>query len=51
VESLIEYKGKKYVTGKVKHTGREHKDLILEGYYEVYPNTSVRSFTITGDID
>jgi len=40
-----------YVTGKVSHSGREHADLILKGWYVAVPNTSTKSFTITGDID
>lgn len=40
-----------FVTGKVSHTGREHADLILTGWYVAYPNTATESFTITGDID
>lgn len=40
-----------YVTGKISHTGREHKDLKLKTWFRVVPNTSVRSFTIRGDVD
>lgn len=39
------------VTGKISHSGREHKDLVLKGWYKCVPNTSTKSFTITGDID
>lgn len=41
----------KYVTGKVSHSGREHADLILKGWFEAVPNTSIQSFTLTGDVD
>lgn len=41
----------KYVSGKIEHSGREHADLVLKGWYKPVPNTSVQSFTITGDID
>lgn len=40
-----------YVTGTVKHEGREHADLRLKGWYIAVPNTSIGSFTITGDVD
>lgn len=39
------------VTGKISHTGREHADLILKGWYLAIPNTATRSVTVTGDID
>jgi hypothetical protein len=42
---------KSYVTGKITHSGREHKPIELKGWYEVVPNTAIGSFTITGDID
>jgi len=40
-----------YVSGTVSHTGREHKDLELKGWYRAIPNTAQNSWTITGDID
>jgi hypothetical protein len=43
--------GKSYVTGKIEHSGREHKDMVLEGWHIAMPNTAIDSFTITGDID
>lgn len=39
------------VTGTVKHSGREHAALLLKQWYKAVPNTSTRSFTITGDVD
>jgi hypothetical protein len=40
------------VSGFVEHQGREHKNLDLtDGWYKPVPNTAVRSFTITGDVD
>lgn len=40
------------VSGLVTHAGREHKDLnLVDGWYKPVPNTAVRSFTITGDVD
>lgn len=39
------------VTGRVEHSGREHAALVLKGWFKPVPNTSVRSFTITGDVD
>lgn len=40
-----------YATGMVSHSGREHAELQLKGWYQAVPNTSVASFTITGDVD
>ena len=40
-----------FVTGRVTHSGREHADLVLKGWYRAIPNTATESFTITGDID
>ena len=40
------------VSGFVKHQGREHLDLDLTiGWWRPVPNTAVKAFTITGDID
>lgn len=40
------------VSGFVKHFGREHRDLDLTlGWYRPIPNTAVKAFTVTGDID
>jgi hypothetical protein len=51
VESFIEREGEKFVMGKISHTGREHKDIILDSWHVVYPNTAIGSFTLSGDID
>lgn len=49
---FINSEGVAFVTGKIEHSGREHNDLILKGWYRAIPNTSFdKSFTITGDID
>lgn len=40
-----------YVKGKVSHQGREHEDLILEGWHIAVPNTSVQSWQLDGNID
>lgn len=41
-----------YVSGFVKHQGREHLDTDLtSGWWKPVPNTAVKAFTITGDID
>jgi hypothetical protein len=41
-----------YVTGVVQHSGREHADLKLVGWYRAVPNTAFdKSFTIQGDVD
>ncbi len=42
---------KHFVSGVMSHTGREHKELILESWYLAVPNTSSNSFQISGDID
>jgi hypothetical protein len=39
------------VTGKVEHSGREHAELKLDGWFKPVPNTATKSFTIKGDID
>ena len=43
--------GISYVKGKVSHSGREHADIVLDGWHIALPNTAIDSFTITGDID
>lgn len=43
--------GELYVSGTVVHSGREHGDLHLEGWWTVVPNTAVKSVTIQGKID
>ncbi len=40
-----------YVTGRVRHTGREHADLMLKGFWIAVPNTATDSWQISGDID
>lgn len=41
-----------YVSGFVKHQGREHLDTDLtSGWWKPVPNTAVKAFTISGDID
>jgi len=51
VECGLQVQGKTFCTGTVKHEGREHADLRLNKWHVVFPNTSIRSFTITGDVD
>lgn len=46
-----EIDGNHYVKGLVQHTGREHRDITLKGWYRAVPNTATKSFTIEGDID
>lgn len=43
--------GGQVVTGYVEHSGREHAKLMLDGWFRPVPNTSVQSFTLTGDVD
>lgn len=40
-----------FVSGRCEHSGREHATLILKGWFKAVPNTSVQSFTLTGDVD
>ena len=40
-----------YVRGKVTHSGREHAALMLKTWHKAVANTSMASFTITGDVD
>jgi hypothetical protein len=41
-----------FVSGFVKHQGREHLDTDLtSGWWRPVPNTAVKAFTISGDID
>ena len=52
VQRLLKQGKTTYASGLVKHSGREHKDLNLgKDWYKVVPNTSIKNFTITGDID
>jgi hypothetical protein len=49
---MFAFHGKEiYVKGLVEHSGREHEPILLKQWCRAIPNTSVRSFTITGDID
>ena len=50
-EKLVVLNGINYVKGWIKHTGREHEPINLEKWYIAIPNTAVKSFTITGNID
>lgn len=40
-----------FVKGLVRHTGREHEDLMLKTWCKPVPNTAIKSFTISGDVD
>jgi len=40
-----------YVSGRMTHSGREHHDLDLVGWYKPIPNTATKSFTIEGNVD
>ncbi|MBF0553236.1 MAG: hypothetical protein HQK96_01620 [Nitrospirae bacterium] len=51
VEFCVQFGKTNCCKGKVQHTGREHADLILKEWHTAVPNTAVKSFTITGDID
>lgn len=51
VEMGVTIKEVTYVKGKVSHDGREHEDLILEGWHIAIPNTSIQSWQLDGKID
>lgn len=51
VERFVELEGKHFVSGVIHHTGREHEDLDLRSFHLAVPNTSITSWTITGDLD
>lgn len=51
VERYVKDGDNTYVNGTVSQTRREHKDLNLLGWYKVFPNRAVKSFTIRGEID
>ena len=52
VEYLWNNEGVSLVKGKVEHTGREHEDLNLRSVWHIaIPNTAIKSFTISGNID
>lgn len=51
VETMVEHDALHYVAGKLEHTGREHKELILKDFYLAVPNTATKSWTIVGDVD
>jgi hypothetical protein len=39
------------VLGTVTHSGREHEPVELKKWCLAVPNTSVKSWTIRGDVD
>lgn len=51
VETFVEISGNYFCKGIVSHTGREHADMLLKSFHEAVPNTSISSWTITGDVD
>jgi len=51
VEQFLVLNGVVLVSGLVRHTGREHKDITLPGWWEAVPNTAVASWQVTGEID
>ena len=51
VEKFVELKGVIFVSGKISHSGREHHDLTLRGWWEAQPNTAVGAWQVSGDID
>jgi hypothetical protein len=51
VSRLAKIKGVSYVLGTVSHSGREHEPVELKKWCLAVPNTSVKSWTIRGDVD
>jgi hypothetical protein len=51
VHQFVNYDGMVLVEGTVTHSGREHRDIHLEGWWEAIPNTAVQSWQVTGDVD
>lgn len=51
VDKLFIENGIHYAKGRVEHTGREHEPITLKSWYKAIPNTAIKSFTITGNID
>lgn len=43
--------GGMYAKGTVRHTGRDHKMLVLKGWHAVYRNTAVRAASAGGRVD
>ena len=51
VEKFLVLNGVVLVSGLVRHTGREHRDIRLEGWWEPVPNTAVQSWQVSGEVD
>jgi hypothetical protein len=51
VELFVRHKDIILVSGTVSHAGREHRDVLLKGWWEPVPNTAVQSWQISGDVD
>lgn len=51
VELFVRAKDSILVSGTVSHAGREHRDVLLKGWWEPVPNTAVQSWQISGDVD
>lgn len=51
VQRYLKFGEDVYVSGTISQSRRQHADLKLEGWYKVFPNTGVFSWTITGRID
>jgi hypothetical protein len=51
VELFVRTKEMILVSGTVSHAGREHRDVLLKGWWEPVPNTAVQSWQISGEVD
>ena len=51
VDAFVKLGETTYVKGEVSHTGREHKDIVLDTWHIAIPNTATKSFQVSGDID
>ena len=51
VEKYVNYRKMTLVSGEVTHSERVHRDIVLQGWWEPVPNTAVKSWQISGDVD
>ena len=51
VEKFVKAGEEVFVMGKVAHSGREHRDLMLNEWHVAIPNAAVSSWQVSGDVD
>lgn len=49
--TLYKKNGDVYAIGMVRHTGREHKPLLLTQWHKVVSNTATANWSVSGDVD